>query len=399
MRKLSVLVLACLAIIAFTATIAMVGEKGLTEIKLYTNEKPPRYWGDNLVGPGQSGNYLGQSKDRPHVNALLVRVGMNADVDASKTPPDSNNVSVTTAAAMGPYAIQYHFVTMPNPRTWYDIMRTDTPGYTNHLDASATERVTFWIKGQPECQYPFWLRVRSQNHPVDGKDVEGAYVMIDGETIVKKDPFGFHFAFRDVHFNGEWQFVSIPWDFLNLDSTGVASVIPYSLADPEGAKTGKHVGGGYFDIHTLRAFTLDTKEGGSQTGYPWPQAGAAVGSCDYSVDEVVFTLEEGTGIVGVDGKPTVMPVTYELGNAYPNPFNPSTAIEYAIPVSNHVSLKVSNLLGQTVRTLVDRYVTAGTYKVVWDGRDEAGNTVPSGIYFYQMVSSHFSQAKKVMLTK
>jgi hypothetical protein len=242
-----------------------------------------------------------------------------------------------------------------------------------------------------------WLRVRSANHPVDGKDVEGAYVMIDGETIVKKDPFGNPFVFRDVAFNGEWQFVSIPWDFLNGDSAVVAPLLPYTLVDPNMVKTGKHVGGGYLDLKTIGRVQLDTREGGSQTGYSWPPGGS-IGYGDYSVDEVVFTLEEGT-IVGVDGKPTVMPLAYELGNAYPNPFNPATTIAYAIPVSNHVSLKVINLLGQTVRTLVDRHTTAGTYKVVWDGRDEAGRTVPSGIYFYRMESSHFRQVKKVMLVK
>jgi hypothetical protein len=284
---------------------------------------------------------------------------------------------------------------MPNPRTWYDIQRDDTPGYTQYLDASKTERVTFWIKAQAGTKYPLWLRVRCINNPVDGKDVEGASIMIDGETVVKKDVFGNYFAFRDSVFNGGWQFVSIPWGFLNLDSAGV-SVIPYSLADSGIAKAGRHLGGGKFDLKTIKSFTLDTKEGGSQAGYPWP---TGVGTADYWLDEVVFTLEEGTGVLGVDGKPTQMPLLYELGNAYPNPFNPSTTIEYAVPVSNHVTLKIYDLLGRTVRTLVDRYTTPGTYKVVWDARNDAGNLVPSGVYLYRMESSHFAQVKRLVLLK
>ncbi len=393
MRKaIFVVSLTAAIVVFFAAAMVMAGGTGLTEIKIYTNENPPRFWGTTPVGPSQAANYLGNSKGLPHVNGLLARIGMNGDV----IPPDSNKIWATTDAAMGPYGIKYHFIGLPNPRTWYDIQRDDTPGYTQYLDASATERVTFWIKAQAGTKYPFWLRVRSRNHPTDGKDVEGAYVMIDGETIVKKDPFGNYFAFRDSAFNGVWQFVSIPWGFLKLDSAGVRSVIPYSLADPEGKITGKHVGGTHFDLKTIRSFTLDTKEGGSQLGYPWP---SGTGTADYFVDEFVFTLEEGTGITGLDGKPTQMPLTYDLGNAYPNPFNPSTTIEYAIPVSNHVTLKIYDLLGREVRTLVDRYVTAGTYNVVWDGRDEAGNTVPSGAYLYQMRSSHYSQAKKLVLSK
>lgn len=383
MKKVSLIIL-LIAAIAFAAAMIMAGETGLTEIKLYTNENPTRYYRGVEVGPNQAANGIWP------VNSLIEDIDMNADVDVTKTPPDSNQLWVTTDAAAGPYAIKFHFVTMPNPRCGFY--------FWDNIDASSTERITFWIKSQKGNSYPLWLRVRSANHPVDGKDVEGAYVMIDGETIVKKDPFGFPFAFRDVPFNGEWQFVSIPWDFLNGDSAAVAPVLPYTLVDPHMVKTGKHIGGGYLDLKTIGRVQLDTKEGGSQTGYPWP-GGGSIGYGDYFVDEVVLTLEEGTGIVGVDGKPTVMPLTYELGNAYPNPFNPSTTIEYAIPVSNHVSLKVINLLGQAVRTLVDRYTTAGTYKVVWDGRDEAGKPVPSGIYFYRMESSHFRQVNKMMLAK
>jgi len=119
----------------------------------------------------------------------------------------------------------------------------------------------------------------------------------------------------------------------------------------------------------------------------------------YSIDEVIFSLNQGTGITDVDGNPTVIPLSYELGNNYPNPFNPTTEIEYAIPVSNHVSLAVFNSLGQQIKTLVDRNMTAGTYHATWDGTDDMGNSVPSGTYFYKMTSSHFNASKRMTLLK
>jgi hypothetical protein len=386
-------------LVVFSATLVMAG---VTEIKLYTNENPVRYYEGVAVGPDHAANYLGYKGALPHVNGILIRIGMNGDIDQTTTPPDSNQVWVTKeAAAIGPYGIHYHFVTMPNPRTWWDIWRDDTPGYTEYLDVSSTERVTFWIKGEPDCSYPMWLRVRSQNHPVDGKDVEGAFICIDGETVVRTDNFGFHSAAVDTPFNGEWQFVSIPWSLLKLGADDLAELqgaVPYSWA---GMRDVHHVGGADFDLTTIRAFTLDSREGGnaSQGNYPWPDGGSSVGSCEYMVDEVVFTLNEGTGVNAIDGTQTVIPLTYSLDDNYPNPFNPTTNITYAIPVSNHVTIKVYNSLGQAVKTLVDQDMSAGTYKVTWDGTNLHGGAVPSGVYFYKMQSSHFNVTKKMLLMK
>lgn len=401
MKKYFFIALVTIAVMTLMTTLTLAG---VTEIKLYSNENPPRYYeGYEPVPANHAGNYLGQKKDNPHVNGILIRIGMNGDIDNTKTPPDSNSLWVShEAAAMGPYGIHYHFVTMPNPRTWWDIRRDDTPGYTNYLDVSSTERVTFWIKGEVGCQYPFWLRIRSQNSLVDGKDVEGAYVCIDGETIVRTDAFGYHYAASDVPWNGEWQFVSIPWTFLEMGADQLSelqSVIPYSWAGLRGGE--HHVGGPEFDLHTIRAFTLDTREGGNpdQGNYPWPSNGDAVGASDYMLDEVTFTLNEGSGVTDVDGKSNVVPLMYDLGDNYPNPFNPTTAISYSVPVSNNVNIQIFNELGQKVRTLVDRYVTAGTYQAVWDGTNDKGAVVPSGIYFYKMTSSHFSTVKKMILSK
>ncbi len=96
-------------------------------------------------------------------------------------------------------------------------------------------------------------------------------------------------------------------------------------------------------------------------------------------------------------KPT--PDIYGLNQNMPNPFNPSTTIGYQLPEAGHVSLVVYNLLGQEVRKLVDESMDAGYYSLVWDGMDDLGRQVASGIYMYRMQASTFSETRRMMLLK
>ncbi len=94
-----------------------------------------------------------------------------------------------------------------------------------------------------------------------------------------------------------------------------------------------------------------------------------------------------------------IPKTYELGNNYPNPFNPSTTIEYALPTAGNVSIEVFNTMGQKVRTLVDAHQPAGRYTVQWDGHDSIGQVAKSGLYFYRMNTGNMYIIRKMMLIK
>ncbi|RMF61642.1 MAG: T9SS C-terminal target domain-containing protein, partial [Calditrichaeota bacterium] len=82
---------------------------------------------------------------------------------------------------------------------------------------------------------------------------------------------------------------------------------------------------------------------------------------------------------------TVSPSTIELAQNYPNPFNPKTRIRYRLAEASLVELTIFNLKGQAVRRLEAGRKGAGTYSVVWDGRDDARREVSSGVYFYQLV--------------
>ena len=90
---------------------------------------------------------------------------------------------------------------------------------------------------------------------------------------------------------------------------------------------------------------------------------------------------------------------FTLSGNYPNPFNPSTTISYSIPTDGNVELIVYNIRGQKVKTLVKGTQPAGVYNVTWNGKDENGRSVSSGVYFYKLRSSGKTAVKKMLLLK
>jgi flagellar hook assembly protein FlgD len=90
---------------------------------------------------------------------------------------------------------------------------------------------------------------------------------------------------------------------------------------------------------------------------------------------------------------------FELSQNYPNPFNPTTNIKYQLPQAVQVSLTIYNMLGQEVRKLVNTQQPAGYHTVVWDGRDNSGRLVPSGVYHYRLQAGSFTMTKKMLMAK
>ena len=104
------------------------------------------------------------------------------------------------------------------------------------------------------------------------------------------------------------------------------------------------------------------------------------------------------GYVSTDPE-TALPTEYALHANYPNPFNPSTTIKYDLPEAGLVHLTIYNQLGQPIRTLISREEAAGFKSIIWDGRNERGKQVSTGIYLYRMRVNEFSQTKKMILMK
>ena len=94
-----------------------------------------------------------------------------------------------------------------------------------------------------------------------------------------------------------------------------------------------------------------------------------------------------------------VPVEFALTQNFPNPFNPTTMINFSIPMSSNVEIKVYNILGRHVRTLVSGAYDAGNYSVVWNATDVNGNLVSNGVYFYTIRAADYSLTKKMLFMK
>lgn len=96
---------------------------------------------------------------------------------------------------------------------------------------------------------------------------------------------------------------------------------------------------------------------------------------------------------------SAVPSAFKLHRNYPNPFNPSTTISYELPVDGKVVVKIYNTIGQEIRTLVNEVKPAGYHNLVWNGRNNGGQTVSSGIYIYRMQAGQYVNSQKMMLIK
>ena len=90
---------------------------------------------------------------------------------------------------------------------------------------------------------------------------------------------------------------------------------------------------------------------------------------------------------------------FQLHQNYPNPFNPTTTIRYSVESAGEVELRIYNMLGQIVRTLVKGTKLAGEYSVVWDGKDGFGRQVTSGQYFYRFKAGEQQSTRAMILLK
>jgi hypothetical protein len=117
----------------------------------------------------------------------------------------------------------------------------------------------------------------------------------------------------------------------------------------------------------------------------------------YNYPDKKLPLEEVVSSIGdLDGE---IPMKYELSQNYPNPFNPTTEIKFVIPQNQDVSLVVYNVLGEKVITLVDGNMSVGENTVIWNGTNDIGRKVASGVFFYRLTTENFTKVRKMVLLK
>ena len=118
--------------------------------------------------------------------------------------------------------------------------------------------------------------------------------------------------------------------------------------------------------------------------------------CSYPSQDSPATVN--TTVASADDA-SILPSEYALFQNYPNPFNPSTQITFDVPTSEFVMLRVYNLLGQDVQTLINKSMAPGRYTVEWNGNDMLNNDVASGVYFYELRGESFISRKKMLLIR
>jgi hypothetical protein len=187
----------------------------------------------------------------------------------------------------------------------------------------------------------------------------------------------------------------------NVPSPMAGTVIwyiePSDLGGADGSSSGgtvvlpdRHIGLYFLD-------TLDCSYSTSYAAYTGGTDGYPAGDLNWFPTKKAEWAGTATDVKTTKG--TKVPTTFSLSNAYPNPFNPTTNINFTIAKSENVKLIVYNILGQKVKTLVNGSMKVGSYSATWDGKDEFGSHVASGIYFYRLESQSFNAVKKMILMK
>ncbi|MGH7456741.1 MAG: T9SS type A sorting domain-containing protein, partial [bacterium] len=165
--------------------------------------------------------------------------------------------------------------------------------------------------------------------------------------------------------------------------------------DETGFEIERKIGGGVFNrIITVAANETTYADTGLAPNTPHAYRIRAVNANSSSCTYSNYAGESITIVTSVKENITQTPSSFALEQNYPNPFNPSTTIAFSLPRAEHVTLKVFDLLGKEIGTLVDEKLAAGHYEVHWN----AGG-VESGTYFYQLRAGEFAATKKLILMK
>ncbi len=161
------------------------------------------------------------------------------------------------------------------------------------------------------------------------------------------------------------------------------------------------IDGGFNSAQSLQVFSWNT------TTEVWDLIGGEVdtllGVVSVPITEAgiyaAFTTDFVTDVGDETDATDNLPYHFELSQNYPNPFNPVTTIVYSLPRRSHVTVEVFNVLGQRVRSLVDREESAGAYTISWNGDDASGESVATGVYLYRFQAGDHIETKKMLLLK
>ena len=181
--------------------------------------------------------------------------------------------------------------------------------------------------------------------------------------------------------------------FIGIERTALTS--EWIQLDAQASKAGELILGGFHVEPLPRNATGDLFQLTFTTKgqLAEPPVFAITEQTDDFTDATIQSAESGLDDIAL------IPREFELYQNFPNPFNPETSISYALPKPAHLVLKIYDVLGRHVRTLVNEHKAAGIHEVIWEGRDERGKLLPSGVYLYKVQAGEFEAVRKMLLAK
>ena len=120
-------------------------------------------------------------------------------------------------------------------------------------------------------------------------------------------------------------------------------------------------------------------------------------SCEFGLDDIYW--DDGVTNNIIEDEFGETPFKYSLNNNYPNPFNPLTTIHYDLPEDGFVNVTIYDMMGRTIKIMVNKEQNAGVKSVQWDATDSSGKPVSAGLYLYTIQAGEFRQTKKMVLLK
>ncbi|PKN80915.1 MAG: hypothetical protein CVU48_00400 [Candidatus Cloacimonetes bacterium HGW-Cloacimonetes-1] len=220
-------------------------------------------------------------------------------------------------------------------------------------------------------------------------DVEVVFPQEDGQTLpVELSSF-------TAIFNAE-MYVQIAWLAESETNHSGYNVLRSEIRDLETAlRVNSELIADGTELGTQISYSFKDNEVDNNTNYYyWLESVALDGSTQYAGPLMVSVNASGDN----PGVPQI-PVSTVLMSAYPNPFNPQTNLRYSLKEAGNVTIDVFNVKGQIIRSFTKNHATPGYFSVTWDGKDNSGSSVSSGVYFYRMVSGKYSATRKMMLMK
>ncbi len=235
----------------------------------------------------------------------------------------------------------------------------------------------------------------------------------NGTTLNPYDPAMARSIFRDLPnndnpeiynrmFSIDRDFSQRGWDFIELNLADTSGSHFWLTMVPTGSKDQSWWEGDRVLLATM-TFKADDETEICIDSCLWPPTGqlgySNTNAVSYIPRHKLPVCISCVDVRELEGSEDSRPSEFRLAQNYPNPFNPATNIEFSLVKATHVQIEIFNIVGQKVKTLVDEEMKAGNYLADWDGTDQSGDPVSSGIYFYRMKTDEFSDMKKMLLVK